>query len=63
MQQVIVTATAAGLSTCCLSEVVDVSATAGAEDILGGDLWPQIVLRLGYGSSLPATSGATMMTW
>jgi hypothetical protein len=51
MQRVLLTATAAGLSVSSLSPVVEVPETRKSlrEQIVGG-LWPQAVLRLGYGS-------------
>ncbi len=51
MQRVLLTATAAGLSMSVLSPVVEVPETRKSlrEQIVGG-LWPQAVLRLGYGS-------------
>ena len=56
MQRVLLTATAAGLSTSLLSAVVEVPETRKMlrEQIVGG-LWPQAVLRLGYGSPVAAT--------
>jgi len=57
MQRVLLTATAAGLSTSLLYPVVEVPETRKMlrEQIVGG-LWPQAALRLGYGSPVAATS-------
>ena len=56
MQRVLLTATAAGLSASFLSQVVEVAATRLAlRDLIGGGLWPQTVLRIGYGSPVPPT--------
>lgn len=56
MQRVLLTATAAGLSASFLSQVVEVPATRGRlRTLIGGGLWPQTVLRIGYGSPVPAT--------
>jgi hypothetical protein len=56
MQRVLLTATAAGLATSFLSQVVEVAATRLAlRDLIGGGLWPQAVLRIGYGSPVPPT--------
>jgi nitroreductase len=56
MQRVLLTATDAGLSASFLSQVVEV-ATVRRElrALIGGGLWPQAVLRIGYGSPVPAT--------
>jgi len=46
MQRVALTAATAGLSTTLLSQVVEVPATRGElRDLIGGGLWPQILLR------------------
>ena len=46
MQRVALTAVTAGLSTTLLSQVVEVPATRGElRDLIGGGLWPQILLR------------------
>jgi hypothetical protein len=56
MQRVLLTATEAGLSASFLSQVVEVpSARRQLRDLIGGGLWPQTVLRIGYGSPVPAT--------
>ena len=56
MQRVLLTATAAGLSASFLSQVVEVATTRKQmRTLIGGGLWPQAVLRLGYGSPVPAT--------
>lgn len=56
MQRVLLTATTLGLSASFLSQVVEVPATRQQlRDLIGGGLWPQIVLRLGYGSPVPPT--------
>jgi hypothetical protein len=56
MQRVLLTATADGLSASFLSAVVEVPETRKQlRDLVVGGLWPQAVLRLGYGSPVPAT--------
>lgn len=51
MQRVLLTATAEGLMASFLSQLVEVDAARSAlRGIIGGGLWPQAVLRLGYGS-------------
>ncbi len=57
LQRVLLTATAAGLSASFLSQVVEVPAMRRQlRDLIGGGLWPQTVLRIGYGSPVPATA-------
>ncbi|MDI5975911.1 Acg family FMN-binding oxidoreductase [Amycolatopsis magusensis] len=54
MQRLLLTATAAGLDASFISQPVEVpSARRELRQLLGGGLWPQMVLRVGYGS--PAT--------
>ncbi|MEV0703009.1 nitroreductase [Saccharopolyspora sp. NPDC050389] len=56
MQRVLLAATAAGLSSSFLSQIVEVSTTRKElRELIGGGLWPQAVLRIGYGSPVPAT--------
>ncbi|WP_406630987.1 Acg family FMN-binding oxidoreductase [Amycolatopsis sp. WGS_07] len=56
MQRVLLTATARGIDASFISQPVEVPATrARLRDLLGGGLWPQIVLRLGYGAPVPRT--------
>ncbi|MGW3467839.1 Acg family FMN-binding oxidoreductase [Saccharopolyspora sp. NPDC000995] len=56
MQRVLLAATAAGLSSSFLSQVVEVPSTRKElRSLIGGGLWPQAVLRIGYGSPVPAT--------
>jgi hypothetical protein len=56
MQRVLLTATDAGLSASFLSQVVEVpTARRQLRDLIGGGLWPQTVLRIGYGSPVPPT--------
>ncbi|MBB5158519.1 Acg family FMN-binding oxidoreductase [Saccharopolyspora phatthalungensis] len=56
MQRVLLTATDAGLSASFLSQVVEVPATrTELRTLLGGWVWPQTVLRFGYGSPVRAT--------
>lgn len=51
MQRVLLTATAEGLMASFLSQLIEVDAARRAlRGIIGGGLWPQAVLRLGYGS-------------
>ncbi|GAB3147537.1 nitroreductase family protein [Amycolatopsis stemonae] len=56
MQRVLLTATAAGLDASFISQPVEVPAVrAELRRLLGGGLWPQIVLRLGRGAPVPWT--------
>lgn len=56
MQRMLLTATAAGLSASFLSQVVEVPDTRRQlRDLLGGGLWPQTVVRLGYGTAAAAS--------
>jgi len=56
MQRVLLTATAAGLAASFVSQVVEVPATRrDLRTLIGGAVWPQTVLRIGYGSPVPAT--------
>jgi hypothetical protein len=54
MQRVLLIATASGVSASSLSQVVAVPTTRKQlRDLIGGGLWPQTVLRLGYQPPLP----------
>jgi hypothetical protein len=54
MQRVLLVATTAGLSASSLSQVVAVPTTRKQlRELIGGGLWPQTVLRLGYRPPLP----------
>ena len=56
MQRVLLTAAAAGLDASFISQPVEVApARAELRRLLGGGLWPQIVLRLGQGEPAPWT--------
>jgi hypothetical protein len=56
MQRILLTATTAGLSASFLSQVVEVPDTRRqVRELIGGGLWPQIVLRIGYGTPVPPT--------
>ena len=56
MQRVLLAATADGLSASFLSQVVEVAETRKQlRDLIVGGLWPQAVLRLGYGLPVAAT--------
>ncbi|SDZ00267.1 Nitroreductase family protein [Saccharopolyspora shandongensis] len=56
MQRVLLAATAAGLSSSFISQIVEVPTTRKElRELIGGGLWPQAVLRIGYGSPVPAT--------
>ncbi len=56
MQRVLLTATAAGLDASFISQPVEVPAVrAELRRLLGGGLWPQIVLRVGRGTPVPWT--------
>lgn len=50
MQRVLLSATAEGISASFLSQVIEVAATRlELQELIGGGVWPQTVLRLGYG--------------
>nr|WP_181775416.1 nitroreductase family protein [Amycolatopsis pittospori] len=56
LQRVLLTATSAGLDTSFISPPVRVpSARAEFRRLLGCGVWPQVLLRVGYGSPLPWT--------
>ncbi|WP_372661361.1 Acg family FMN-binding oxidoreductase [Amycolatopsis kentuckyensis] len=56
MQRVLLTATAAGFDASFISQPVEVPEfRTGLRQLLGGGLWPQIVLRLGKGAPVPWT--------
>ncbi|HET6503934.1 MAG TPA: nitroreductase family protein, partial [Amycolatopsis sp.] len=56
MQRVLLTATNAGVSASFLSQPVEIPATRAAlRRMLGGQPYPQVVLRFGYGFTAPAT--------
>jgi len=56
MQRVLLTATANGLATSFLSQVIEVPGTRDElRHLLGGGIWPQTVLRIGYGTPAAAT--------
>lgn len=56
MQRVLLTATLSGLAASFLSQVVEVPDTRGQlRELIGGGLWPQTVLRLGYSTPASAT--------
>lgn len=57
LQRVLLTATSLGLSASFLSQVVEVEDTRGQlRTLLGDSMYPQVVLRLGYGAPVPAAS-------
>lgn len=57
MQRMLLTATAAGLSASFLSQVIEVpEARRQLRELISGALWPQAVLRLGYGTPISATA-------
>jgi nitroreductase len=56
MQRVLLTATAHGLAASFVSQVVEVPAVRRQlRELIGGGLWPQTVLRIGYGSPVART--------
>jgi hypothetical protein len=56
LQRVLLTGTTAGVSASFLSQPVEVGATRRSlRDLLGGQAYPQAVLRFGYGFAAPAT--------
>ncbi len=55
MQRVLLSATSAGLSASFLSQLIEMpDARAEVRRVIGGSLHPQVVLRIGYGSPVPA---------
>ncbi|WP_236792944.1 nitroreductase [Amycolatopsis sp. GM8] len=56
MQRVLLTGTTAGVSASFLAQPVEVGSTREAlRELLGGQAYPQVVLRFGYGFAAPAT--------
>jgi nitroreductase len=56
MQRVLLTAVTAGLSASFLSQLVEVpTVREKLRELIGGGLWPQAVLRIGYGTPVPPT--------
>jgi nitroreductase len=56
LQRILLTATVAGLSASFVSQIVEVAPTRQQlRELIGGGLWPQTLLRLGYGTPLPRT--------
>lgn len=56
MQQVLLTGTARGLGASFVAPPVELPEHRDAvRDLLGGGLWPQVILRLGFGGLPPAT--------
>jgi nitroreductase len=54
MQRVLLAATAAGLSASFVAQLIEVpDVRADLRALLGGGIWPQAVLRLGYASPIP----------
>lgn len=54
MQRVLLAATAAGLSASFVAQLIEVpNIRADLRTLLGGGVWPQAVLRLGYASPIP----------
>jgi nitroreductase len=54
MQRVLLTATSTGLAASFLTQLIEVpSVRTELRQLLGGGLWPQTVLRIGYGSPVP----------
>ncbi|MEU5260695.1 hypothetical protein [Amycolatopsis sp. NPDC021455] len=55
LQRVLLTATAAGLSATLSTQAIAIPATRRElRGLLGGGLWPQIMLRLGHGTAVPS---------
>ncbi|WP_370964289.1 hypothetical protein [Amycolatopsis sp. cg9] len=55
MQRVLLTASAAGLSAALSAQAMAVPSTRRElRQLVGGGLWPQIMLRLGHGTAVPA---------
>lgn len=56
MQRMLLTATTLGLSASYLSQLIEVpSAAAELRELIGGFSYPQVVLRVGFGSPTPPT--------
>ncbi|WP_410608163.1 hypothetical protein [Amycolatopsis sp. lyj-109] len=57
LQRVLLTATAAGLSATLSTQAMAIPATRrDLRRLLGGGLWPQIMLRLGHGTAVPSVA-------
>lgn len=64
MQRVLVTATLQGLSASFLSQIVEVpQARRQVRTLIGGGLWPQAVLQLGYGLPAPTIGRRKISEW
>ncbi|MEV5714583.1 hypothetical protein AB0L41_11835 [Amycolatopsis mediterranei] len=61
MQRVLLTAGAAGISAALSSQAMAVpAARRELRQLLGGGLWPQIMLRLGHGTEVPSSAHALL---
>ncbi|WP_328649284.1 hypothetical protein OHS58_19210 [Amycolatopsis sp. NBC_00348] len=61
MQRVLLTATAAGISASLSSQPMAAPATRRElRQLIGGGLWPQIMLRLGHGTAVPVSAQALL---
>ncbi|WP_410645410.1 hypothetical protein [Amycolatopsis sp. lyj-346] len=61
LQRVLLTATAAGLSAALSAQAIAVPSTRRElRRLLGGGLWPQIMLRLGHGTAVPSPAQAQL---
>jgi hypothetical protein len=61
LQRVLLTATAAGISAALSTQAMAVPATRRElRQLLGGGLWPQIMLRLGHGTAVPSLTQAQL---
>jgi hypothetical protein len=61
MQRVLLTATAAGISAALSSQPMAAPATRRElRQLIGGGLWPQIMLRLGHGTAVPSFAHALL---
>jgi hypothetical protein len=61
MQRVLLTAAAAGISAALSSQPMEAPATRRElRQLIGGGLWPQIMLRLGHGVAVPSSAQALL---
>ncbi|MEV7037549.1 hypothetical protein [Amycolatopsis sp. NPDC051061] len=61
MQRVLLTTTAAGISAALSSQAMALpAARRELRQLLGGGLWPQIMLRLGHGTAVPSSAQAQL---
>ncbi|MFI5613996.1 hypothetical protein [Amycolatopsis sp. NPDC051903] len=62
VQRVLLTATVAGLSAAHWTDVLTPASRRELRGLLGGGLWPQVLLRLGHGAPVPVPEQAPLET-